>query len=215
MGSRRLQGGGPQWVGSDRQPVGRGILEGIGERYQADQTKKVIIEYNPASQAAPVDDTSNAFRKKIQLSLLMGGQPGFTFGLLSNLNIVARETGNVLEANGGAIKEFVAGSGSAAIVGFNHKDNGIDGRPTFIALAHELVHAHHYLHGMCYRGIADMIMDGGNTGIMEEEMRTVGFGRYSDEVPSENKVREEHGVALRASYSPNQDFSHVVPTAFP
>ena len=73
-------------------------------------------------------------------------------------------------------------------------------RPAFIALAHELVHASHYLQGSCYRGIGDDLKPDGDSGIMEEEMRTVGFGKYANESPSENAIRVEHGLPRRDSY---------------
>jgi hypothetical protein len=53
-----------------------------------------------------------------------------------------------------------------------------------------------------------------NTGMMEEEMRTVGFGRYAYEELCENSIRHENGVARRTSYLPGADSAAVTATVF-
>jgi len=45
--------------------------------------------------------------------------------------------------------------------------------------------------------------------MMEEEMRTVGFGPYAGETLCENSIRAEHGVPLRRSYMPETDWTNV------
>lgn len=63
-------------------------------------------------------------------------------------------------------------------------------RPTFIALAHELVHALYNLKGEAHADTS------------AEEYRTVGLAPVANarEI-TENKIRAEHNVPLRASYS--------------
>jgi len=188
-------------------PVGAALLKTISDNCGAH--KKVVIDFGSLAMAAPVDDTSNEFRRLIQLPVgLAGGEQGFAKKLLSNMNIVV---GQWLDADGprGSVKRYVGGSGSSAVVTWDHASPGNPPRPAFIALAHELVHASHYLQGSCYRGIGDDLMPDGDSGIMEEEMRTVGFGRYATESPSENAIRAEHNETLRTSYVTGWTWSKV------
>ncbi len=195
------------------QPVGLALIQAVSDKCRVDATKKVIIEYiRGGAIAAPTSDTSNEFRRKIQLPNMLGGETGFVASQMSNPDIVARPTGNLLKS--GTIKEYIGGTGASAIICFNHNDTGLDGRPKFVALAHEMVHALHYLNGMCYRGIGDKIESGMNSGIMEEEMRTVGFAKYEKEVPSENAIRDEHRVPRRKHYIPDSNWDHVVASVF-
>lgn len=63
-------------------------------------------------------------------------------------------------------------------------------RPSFVALAHELVHALYNLKGEAYADASD------------EEYRTVGLAPVANaRAVSENKIRAEHGVPLRAAYT--------------
>jgi len=182
-------------------PIGKALLEGISAK--CDATKRIVIEYtNGGAKAAPVSDLTEEFRAKIQLPLHMGGESGFVKQVMANPDIV------VSSLTPNAAKKFVPNAGAGCVIGFNHKDQG-DGRPVFIALAHELVHAYHYVHGACYRGIGDSIESGKDAGLMEEEMRTVGFGKYANEVPSENAIRVEHNQTPRASYVPNEAWAEV------
>lgn len=64
--------------------------------------------------------------------------------------------------------------------------------PSFIVLAHELIHAYHYLagHRMSER--------------LDEENRTTGTGQFVgvlEPLVTENRIREEAGLPHRASYS--------------
>lgn len=188
-------------------PVGKGLLKSIAAKCLMDSRKKVIIEYvRQGSMAAPTNDTSNAFRKKVQQPQIQGGEEGFAKRMLENPNIVALPQ-KPPQPIGQKLRTFIGNEGASCFVLFAYKEN-LDERPSFIALAHELVHAYHYLHGACYRGIADEIRSRGDSGIMEEEMRTVGFGKYKGEIPSENAIRAEHNQAERASYG-ESDFSNV------
>ena len=63
-------------------------------------------------------------------------------------------------------------------------------RPAFVALAHELIHALYNLKGEAYSDASD------------EEYRTVGLPPVAnDRAITENKIRAEHKVPLRAAYS--------------
>lgn len=108
---------------------------------------------------------------------------------------------------------YVAGTGESVMVRFNAKfgrrfdDQSGDGQPdpslAYVFLGHELIHASRTLQGTQYRvsrGSPDVDED---SGAAEEELRTVGIGRYEDEYPSENAIRREHGLAPRPSYSGN------------
>jgi hypothetical protein len=182
-------------------PIGKSLLEEISAK--CDDHKRVVIEYtNGGAKAAPVSDLTEEYRAKIQLPLDMGGEEGFVDQVMANPDIVVKSITPL------ATQKYVPNAGSGCVICFNHQDMG-DGRPVFIALAHELVHAHHYVHGACYRGIGDKIESGTDAGIMEEEMRTVGFGKYDGEVPSENAIRIEHNENPRKSYVPNEAWTEV------
>lgn len=96
---------------------------------------------------------------------------------------------------------YMAGKGSTCVVTFNPLRTKVDNkyRPPFIGLAHELIHAYHDVHGAGYRGYRGTL--GQDSGKAEEEMRTVGLQSYADEDFTENKIRKEHGLPARPSYS--------------
>lgn len=63
-------------------------------------------------------------------------------------------------------------------------------RPSFIALAHEMIHALYNLKGEAFKNTSD------------EEYRTVGLPPVANaRAITENKIRDEHNVPLRAAYS--------------
>jgi len=102
---------------------------------------------------------------------------------------------------GNAFTKYRAGEGTSCTVNWNNEKVKCDGkyRPPFIALAHELIHALHDIHGATYRPYSGSLAD--DSGKAEEEARTVGLGPHVDEPITENKIRAEHGIALRPSYS--------------
>jgi hypothetical protein len=67
-------------------------------------------------------------------------------------------------------------------------------RPPFIALAHELIHCMHNLLGTSH-------IIGGDDAKKLDEMRVTGLKGYEQEPISENRIRKEHGIAYRNSYS--------------
>ena len=179
------------------QPVGRDMLTDMSEACGR-QGHVVIIEYgSTGSCAIPMNNVSPAERQKIQVRDAAGPDP---VALNGNPDIR-------LQRIEGRRFEFQRGRGSSAVVAFmNDGDPPPDdaARPLYIALAHELVHAYHYVLGACTRAPIGMIGQGVNdNGRMEEEMRTVGFGKFEYEVPSENAIREEHHLGRRASYVPD------------
>ena len=201
----------------EAKPLGKRLLTEISAKCQGTSQKRVIIEYTSGNaMAVPMDDPNNAARQEIQLPANMGGQDDLVRKLIANANITV--TGFTAPPPGFNRKDIVAGNGASAVVTFNPDAKGSDGRPAYVALAHELVHAHHYLHGSCYRGLGngmyDLLDANGNTGMMEEEMRTVGFGRYASEELCENSIRGENGVALRKSYLPDVAWTAVTATVF-
>ena len=109
-----------------------------------------------------------------------------------------------------AISEFGhppgAGTGSAIRWNPNVITTPDGARPSFIGLAHELIHARRNLLGIG----TDQLNP------QEEEEYTVGFSLQGDGV-NENAIRSEHGIRLRATYSgrdfvarhPMSDFAHL------
>lgn len=187
------------------QPVGRKLLDDIGKACTG--AKQVVIEYGGRSTAAPVAVITNESRKKVQ-PVSLGDDRYDLDEMVSQPELIATAI-----TEDGHPTRFIPGAGTGAVVTFNHKDMGVESppRPVFVALAHELVHAYHYVSGMCYRAASGGLRDGGDTGLMEEEMRTVGCLKYKGEIPSENAIRGEHGLALRDRYS-DISFDHVVAT---
>jgi hypothetical protein len=108
---------------------------------------------------------------------------------------------------------FFAGKGSKTVI-YIHLNETSDAMytrlagcltPSWIALAHELIHAWHHLGGNQY---AEEINVSG-TGIKREELWTTGIGPYANTRISENALRQEAGLPLRAHYYFPDDVSHV------
>ncbi len=68
----------------------------------------------------------------------------------------------------------------------------------FVSLAHEMVHGYRILKGTFTGGQTNRYFP--STPAATEEARAVGIGKYSGESFSENGVRQEHGLPLRAYY---------------
>jgi short subunit dehydrogenase-like uncharacterized protein len=70
-------------------------------------------------------------------------------------------------------------------------------RPSFIGLAHELVHAQRN-----QVGVAVLREGGAGFGAVRDELETVGLlGGPQQQTTTENLIREEHGIPLRLTYS--------------
>ena len=93
--------------------------------------------------------------------------------------------------------DYVAGEGSSVTVRWHNTDRPYESGhkvAPFIVLAHEMVHAYHYIHGAAYRPEGDlesMSREGQFEIEDHEEARTVGLGGYSNEAISENAIRHE------------------------
>lgn len=193
-------------------PIGKKLLSDLSQACRQDPIKKIVIEYGARSTAAPIAVVTNESRKKVQP--IMGDDDKYDLDeLMSDPALLARPM--AFDQVTGE-RNFVGGAGTGAVVTFNHTDPGPPGaaRPVFIALAHELIHALHYVTGTCYRAASGGIRDGGNTGLMEEEMRTVGLHQYARELPSENAIRGEHGIPLRTNYTAGDSFANVTASRF-
>ena len=187
-------------------PRGKQLMKMISDACR-DKKHEVVIQYNKgagSNQCAPVDvPITNDFRRK--LGELGGVDQN---ALLSNKALVATIKISTVGP------EFVPNTGANAILRYDPDDKGFGeeaGRPSFIGLAHELVHAYHFVNGLCARapnGSKDQ-----DTGGAEEEMRAVGALAYKDEVPSENWIRDEWNLERRKSYSGN-NFTGTTATLF-
>jgi len=76
----------------------------------------------------------------------------------------------------------------------NFKENN------FVSLAHELVHAYHLMNGTYYSGDPFATVKINNSAMRQEEDRAVGVGRFIGSKISENGIRIEHNLKLRAHY---------------
>ncbi|NNG03545.1 MAG: hypothetical protein HKM95_05520 [Inquilinus sp.] len=154
-------------------PVGKALLKSLAARSLfTDDAIKVIIEH---------------------------GVGGLSENPESSVDTVAKK---VVQNPAKPIKlRYMAGKGSTCVVTFNPLRAKADNkyRPPFIGLAHELIHAYHDVHGAGYRRYGGTL--GQDSGKAEEEMRTVGLQSYADEDFTENKIRKEHGLPARTSYS--------------
>jgi len=101
------------------------------------------------------------------------------------------------------------GEGAMPVISFNpnksiHIDN--EGFPyyvndktqSFVCLAHEMIHAFHTLNGTSTATDPDDNFPG--SGQEFEEHRAVGMGIHANNTLSENVIRREHGLPLRAHY---------------
>jgi hypothetical protein len=100
--------------------------------------------------------------------------------------------------------------GSSAVVDWNpseYPDIDAHGRPrlvndedhAFVSLAHELVHGYRMMKGTYTGGDGSDRYQSGTPAAIEEE-RAVGIGRYAGKPLSENGIRREHDLPLRAQY---------------
>ena len=116
-----------------------------------------------------------------------------------------------------AFKKTVRGRGgsTAAIANWVPTNKGQDNieRPGYLALAHELIHCLHYIAGDCARPITLQDSINADSGLSEEEARTVGLGPYAyphhSEPFCENAIRAAFNEPLRREYIPGNDLSFV------
>lgn len=174
-------------------PCGRLFIEMLSAACLR-KNQRVVISFG-SNQCAPVAKeviTNNDRRLEPNLAAWM-----------ANPNIVATGVDR-----SGETPRFIENTGASALVLFNPDlPAGPDGdRVTWVALAHEMVHAYHFVTGTCPRvftGSTNM-----DSGLSEEEMRTIGCSDYDGEIPSENWFRESTGDPKRTTYS-GYDFSNT------
>jgi len=110
------------------------------------------------------------------------------------------------------------GEGTSAIVRWNpslsvNVDNDgfhslvNDEKQAFISLAHELIHGYRMMKGTYTGGEGDRYTEG--TRAQKEEARAVGLGLHSKRSFSENSIRSEHSMNLRAKYMIDENLSVV------
>lgn len=119
---------------------------------------------------------------------------------------------NVDKNFGGRSIKF-AGKGSRTILYF-HNDVGSEqiytrlagvASPTWITLAHELIHALHHLGGNTYSETVVV----GKGAAKREEMFTTGLGPYANTRLSENALRDQANLPRRTFYSFPDDHSFI------
>ena len=140
-------------------PIGAGLLRAISvacARGAGISRRNVVIEKAMAATAIPSDDTSDGFREQLKM-------PGN--GSLAN---AAFE--KTVRGRGGSLGAIARWNPSNIIAGTTIE------RPSYIALAHELIHCLHFMSGDCPRAPTrqfDLTID---SGLAEEEARTIGLG---------------------------------------
>lgn len=154
-----------------------------------------------SSNCAPVNVAiTNDFRRNLS-------EPGINMTeLMGNRELVALGKKAGTKGQG-----FIPNAGTNSVIRYDPDDPGSGaerGRPSFIALAHELVHTYHFVNGICAR--RPTCGNSGNQGGTEEEMRAVGARAYKNDPPSGNWIRNGWGLPERTTNSGN-DFSE--PTA--
>lgn len=164
-------------------PIGKDLLELISKRHKGIGTKmagKTVAIQNGWGTLLPKMDNTNAAATSTMEKYTV------------RRNVVGQEL-------------RMAGKGSSVVVKYNPALNYSIilklNTPAYIALAHELVHAYHFMSGN---------MDGSDTwhdplinmNRMQiiEEAKTVGAGSYENTRISENAIRREHRLPLRKYY---------------
>lgn len=110
------------------------------------------------------------------------------------------------------------GEGTSSIVRWNPSlavnvtDKGLhvavnDEKQSFISLGHELIHAYRMMKGTYTGDNSDRYTPG--TGSYKEEQRAVGIGLNNKKSFSENSLRSEHSLNLRAKYVIDDNRSYI------
>jgi len=79
----------------------------------------------------------------------------------------------------------------------------------FLSLGHELVHAYHMLNGTYQGGYPTEEVYTPNSHMRVEEDRATGAGIFAGSVLSENGIRFDHGLPLRATYFTKDTINHI------
>lgn len=141
---------------------GRSLLRSIVERFDKVQDGFTVVIQKPKSHAMTDDKTGN---------------------LITTWTNKAVRYSEDNACNG-------TGTRTAVTWNPNILSSPDGGRPPFIALAHELIHAMQNLRGTAYKDTKT------------EEYATVGLGDYANtRRRNENAIRAEHGIAARTQYA--------------
>jgi hypothetical protein len=170
-------------------PLGMDLLKGI-RKACSPNGKNLVIEKSAMANAIPTKDTSEGFRLQLK-------QPGMGTLVDDAYPLTVRGQAGCSAICRWAFNDTIPGTAIK--------------RPAFIALAHELIHCLHFVTADCARAPTRQFDLTQDSGLAEEEARTVGLGpyNYSDlsETFCENAFRFIFGVARRDSYPPGVDLS--------
>ncbi|NIG12926.1 hypothetical protein F3J37_01600 [Pantoea sp. Al-1710] len=106
-----------------------------------------------------------------------------------------------LGSNGTGVKPIIYYNPNVSIIVDKDERSWVikDSRDAFTSLAHELIHAYHLMKGTSKASAFNDVYNN-STSQLEEEDRAVGTGGYWGNKFSENGVREDHGLPIRAEY---------------
>ena len=115
---------------------------------------------------------------------------------LARLNTTRSFGGRDIRFAGKGSKTFITMHNTPASEAIYTQQAGVT-TPTFIALAHELIHALHHLGGNTYD---DKVSENGREA-KREEMFTTGLGVYAETRISENAIRRQFNLPVRTFYT--------------
>jgi hypothetical protein len=109
---------------------------------------------------------------------------------------------NVAKRGGRDPEKSATTLGSSAVTAIKYNANMIDTpdgkRPSWIGLAHELIHAYYNLKGKGFPAGQTLMNVNGH--VEQEEMATVGLGPGPHRSITENQIRKEANIPLRVTY---------------
>ena len=109
---------------------------------------------------------------------------------------------NVAKRGGRDPEKSATTPGSSAVTAIKYNANMIDTpdgkRPSWIGLAHELIHAYYNLKGKGFPAGQTLMNVNGH--VEQEEMATVGLGPGPHRSITENQIRKEANIPLRVTY---------------
>ncbi|HEV7267917.1 MAG TPA: M91 family zinc metallopeptidase [Falsiroseomonas sp.] len=184
--------------------LGQDLLEAISTAHKA-KGHSVLIAKGARSCAIATHDISDSFLGKLAMTPMTAGDlKEGTYGM----GLVQAVWADTVRGKGGA----------SAVAQIDPKGGQQDIPEAFrrmVTIGHELIHALHFISADCARSPEPKQLDT-DTGLAEEEARTVGLGPYDfpahNDTFCENAIRDAFGFAQRAFYSTGNNLSHVVRT---
>lgn len=184
--------------------IGQDLLEAISAAHKS-RGHKVLIAKGARSCAIATHDIGDSFRNKLAMTpMTAGDRPEGSYGM----GLVQAVWADTVRGKKGA----------SAIAQIDPKVGQQDIPDAFrrmVTIGHELIHALHFMSADCARSPEPKQLDG-DTGLAEEEARTVGLGPYdfpnNSETFCENAIRDAFGFPKRVFYSVGNDLSHVTRT---